>query len=99
MTGAAPVPPELLKWYLAIGVDLIEGFGMTETTGFVCATPPQRIKVGFAGTTAPGVELRLAPTTRSSCAAAMCSPATGNCPPGPPTPSMRRAGCIPAIAA
>ena len=59
ITGAAPVPPELLKWYLAIGVDLIEGFGMTETTGFVCATPPQRIKVGFAGTTAPGVELRL----------------------------------------
>ena len=61
ITGAAPVPPELLKWYLAIGIDLIEGFGMTETTGFVSATPPTRIKVGFAGTSAAGVELRLGP--------------------------------------
>ena len=60
ITGAAPVPPELLKWYLAIGVDLIEGFGMTETTGFVCATPPGRIKVGFAGRSAPGVDVKLA---------------------------------------
>ena len=59
ITGAAPVPPELLKWYLAIGVDLIEGFGMTETSGFVCATPPSRIKVGFAGAAAPGVEVKL----------------------------------------
>ncbi len=59
ITGAAPVPPELLKWYLALGVDLIEGFGMTETTGFVCATPPAKIKVGFAGRCAPGVEIRL----------------------------------------
>ncbi|MBL8382888.1 MAG: long-chain fatty acid--CoA ligase [Burkholderiales bacterium] len=59
ITGAAPVPPDLLKWYMAVGVDLIEGFGMTETTGFVCATPPSRIKVGFAGRSAPGVEVRL----------------------------------------
>jgi long-chain acyl-CoA synthetase len=59
ITGAAPVPPELLKWYLALGVDLIEGFGMTETSGFVCATPPSRIKVGWCGKPAPGVEVRL----------------------------------------
>ena len=60
ITGAAPVPPDLLKWYLALGIDLIEGFGMTETSGFVCATPPSKIKVGFAGRSAPGVEVRLA---------------------------------------
>ena len=59
ITGAAPVPPDLLKWYLAIGIDLIEGFGMTETTGFVCATPPSRLKLGYAGKSAPGVEVRL----------------------------------------
>ncbi|MFN0163753.1 MAG: AMP-dependent synthetase/ligase [Burkholderiales bacterium] len=59
ITGAAPVPPELLKWYLALGVDLIEGFGMTETSGFVCATSTERIKIGFCGRPAPGVEVRL----------------------------------------
>ncbi|MBL8380122.1 MAG: long-chain fatty acid--CoA ligase [Burkholderiales bacterium] len=59
ITGAAPVPPELLKWYLALGVDLIEGFGMTETTGFVCATSIERIKIGWCGRPAPGVEVRL----------------------------------------
>jgi long-chain acyl-CoA synthetase len=59
MTGAAPVPPDLLKWYMAIGVDLIEAFGMTETCGFCTSTPPDRIKIGFAGVRAEGTEIRL----------------------------------------
>jgi long-chain acyl-CoA synthetase len=59
MTGAAPVPPDLLKWYMAIGVDLIEAFGMTETCGFCTSTPPERIKIGFAGVKAAGTEIRL----------------------------------------
>ena len=59
ITGAAPVPPELLKWYLALGIELCEGFGMTETTGFCTCTPPNKIKLGSAGVAAPGIELRL----------------------------------------
>jgi len=59
ITGAAAVPPELLKWYLALGIELCEGYGMTETTGFATCTPPSRIKLGSAGPPAPGTELRL----------------------------------------
>jgi len=57
--GAAPVPPDLLKWYMAIGVDLLEAYGMTETTGLVSFTPPDRIKLGYSGAVVRGVEVRI----------------------------------------
>ncbi len=59
MTGAAPVPPDLLRWYMAAGIDLLEAFGMTETCGFCTSMPPQRIKIGSAGVCAKGTEIRL----------------------------------------
>ncbi len=59
LTGAAPVPPELLKWYMSIGIDLIESYGLTETCGFCTATPPSRIKIGYAGVRALGTEVRI----------------------------------------
>ncbi len=60
LTGAAPVPPDLLRWYMAIGIDLSEAFGMTETCGFCTATPVNRIKIGYAGVKAPGTDIRIA---------------------------------------
>jgi long-chain acyl-CoA synthetase len=59
MTGAAPVPPDLLRWYMAVGIDLLEAFGMTETCGFCTSMPPERIKIGTAGVHARGTEIRL----------------------------------------
>ncbi|MFO1190659.1 MAG: long-chain fatty acid--CoA ligase [Rhodoferax sp.] len=59
MTGAAPVPPDLLRWYMAVGIDLLEAFGMTETCGFCTSMPPDRIKIGTAGVRAQGTEIRL----------------------------------------
>ena len=59
MTGAAPVPPDLLRWYMAVGIDLLEAFGMTETCGFCTAMPAHRIKIGYAGVRAEGTEIRL----------------------------------------
>jgi long-chain acyl-CoA synthetase len=59
MTGAAPVPPDLLRWYMAIGIDLLEAFGMTETCGFCTSMPPTRIRIGTAGVRAEGTEIRL----------------------------------------
>lgn len=61
MTGAAPVPPDLLRWYMAIGIDLLEAFGMTETCGFCTSMPPERIRIGTAGVRAEGTEIRLGP--------------------------------------
>ena len=59
MTGAAPVPPDLLRWYMSVGIDLLEAFGMTETCGFCTSMPPDRIKIGYAGIRAEGTEIRL----------------------------------------
>jgi long-chain acyl-CoA synthetase len=59
LTGAAPVPPDLLKWYMSVGIDLIESYGLTETCGFCTATPPERIKIGYAGVRALGTEVRI----------------------------------------
>jgi long-chain acyl-CoA synthetase len=61
VTGAAPVPPELLKWYMAIGIDLLEAYGMTETTGYCTATPQQSIRIGYAGIPVPDTTLKIGP--------------------------------------
>jgi len=60
LTGAAPVPPDLIRWFLSIGVELREAFGMTETAGFATATPVGGIRLGWAGLPARGTELRIA---------------------------------------
>ena len=59
LTGAAPVPPDLIRWYLGCGIELREAYGMTETTGFCTATPKGAIRLGWAGIKAPGTELRI----------------------------------------
>jgi long-chain acyl-CoA synthetase len=61
ITGAAPVPPDLLKWYMAIGISLIEGYGATETSGFCSMTPEGRVRIGYAGVKARGTEIRIGP--------------------------------------
>lgn len=59
LTGAAPVPPDLIRWFLAIGVELREAFGMTETAGFATATPTRGIRLGWAGLPAKDTEIRI----------------------------------------
>jgi long-chain acyl-CoA synthetase len=59
-TGAAPISPELLKWYWSIGVPLVEGYGMTETAGIATINTPQENVVGTIGKAVPGIEVRIA---------------------------------------
>jgi len=59
LTGAAPISPELLKWYHAIGVPLYEGFGMSETAGVASTNLPDRNKAGSVGQPNPGVNVRI----------------------------------------
>ena len=59
-TGAAPISPELLKWYWAIGVPLVEGFGMTETAGIATINTPEENRLGTIGRAVPGIEVRIA---------------------------------------
>lgn len=60
LTGAAPISPELLRWYHAIGVPLYEGFGMSETAGVSTINLPGANRTGSVGRAIPGVEIRIA---------------------------------------
>jgi len=60
LTGAAPISPELLRWYHAIGVPLFEGFGMSETAGVATINLPEANKTGSVGRPLPGVQARIA---------------------------------------
>jgi len=59
VTGAAPIPPELIGWYRAIGVPMSEIYGLSETTGPV-TWDPYAVRVGTVGRPFPGVEVILA---------------------------------------
>jgi long-chain acyl-CoA synthetase len=58
-SGAAPLGKELAEFFGAIGMPLIEGYGLTEA-GVICFNPLERPKPGSIGKALPGVELRLA---------------------------------------
>ena len=60
-TGAAPIAPELIRWYMALGINMLEVYGQTENTGLATAMPPDRIRLGSVGLARPGTELRLSP--------------------------------------
>ena len=59
VTGAAPIPAELLGWFRAIGVPLSEVYGMSENTGTMTWTP-ERIRPGTVGPAIAGTEVALA---------------------------------------
>jgi long-chain acyl-CoA synthetase len=61
--GAAPMPAELLRWYVRLGLDLVEGYGMTENCGVSHATLPGKSRPGTVGLPYDGVQSRLDPTS------------------------------------
>jgi long-chain acyl-CoA synthetase len=60
-TGAAPIAPDLIKWYMALGIDMREVYGQTENCGLATAMPPDRIKLGTVGVARPATEVRVSP--------------------------------------
>lgn len=63
VTGAAPISPDLVKWYLALGVPMLEVWGMTETCGAATGVPAARIKPGTIGPAASYNEVKVDPGT------------------------------------
>ena len=61
ITGAAPISPDLIAWYWAMGVRMYEVYGQTENAGLATSNYPGHLKVGTIGQTAPGTELKLSP--------------------------------------
>ena len=63
LTGAAPISPELIRWYQSLGIPLREGWGMTETCGGGTVNPRLKSHPGSVGVPGPGIEMRIAPET------------------------------------
>lgn len=59
ISGAAPIAPELLRFFMAIGVPVYEGWGMTETSALGTVNMPGDVKLGTIGPPLEGVEMRL----------------------------------------
>jgi len=60
-TGAAPISPDLIRWYWALGVRMFEVYGQTENTGLATANWPGHVKIGSIGSACLGTEVRLSP--------------------------------------
>jgi long-chain acyl-CoA synthetase len=58
--GAAPTPVEVLEFFHAIGIELCELWGMSETTGAGTCNRPGEAKIGTVGPPNPGIEIKLA---------------------------------------
>ncbi len=59
VSGAAPISPEILEFFYACGVPVLEGWGMTETTGVGCVNTLEHLRFGTVGRPMPGVELKV----------------------------------------
>jgi long-chain acyl-CoA synthetase len=59
VSGAAPIAPEILEFFYAAGVPVLEGWGMTETTGVGTVGTQDDFKFGTVGRPLPGIEIRI----------------------------------------
>ncbi len=58
-TGAAPISPDLIRWYLALGINMVELYGQTENTGVATSNRPDEFKVGTVGKALPDTEVKI----------------------------------------
>jgi long-chain acyl-CoA synthetase len=58
-SGAAPIAPDVLRFFMGIGVPMHEVYGMTENTAVATGNRPGKIKLGTVGEPQNGVELRI----------------------------------------
>jgi long-chain acyl-CoA synthetase len=59
VSGAAPISPEILEFFYACGVTVLEGWGMSETTAVGTVNLPDHLRFGTIGRAMPGVELKI----------------------------------------
>ncbi|MDU4253522.1 AMP-binding protein [Pseudomonas sp.] len=60
LSGSAPLPIAVLEWYRELGLDLLEGYGMSENFGCSHFSLKDTVRVGYVGAAIPGVECRIA---------------------------------------
>jgi long-chain acyl-CoA synthetase len=59
VSGSAPIAPELIQWYRDLGLELLEGYGMSENISYSHLSRPGNSRVGFVGSVMPDVECKL----------------------------------------
>ncbi|HTU75988.1 MAG TPA: AMP-binding protein [Trebonia sp.] len=59
-SGSAPLDPEIIAFFRALGLPLSEGWGMSELSNAATISPPEAARVGTVGTLLPGMEARIA---------------------------------------
>jgi long-chain acyl-CoA synthetase len=60
VSSAAPIHPDLIRWFHAIGIPIAEVWGQTEDCGPATINPPDAIRIGTVGVALPGLEVRSA---------------------------------------
>jgi long-subunit acyl-CoA synthetase (AMP-forming) len=58
-SGSAPIPPDLIHWYRDLGLELLEGYGMSEDFAYSHASYPGHGRVGYVGSPMPGVDVKI----------------------------------------
>ncbi|MBU2952595.1 AMP-binding protein [Marinobacter sp. F3R08] len=60
-SGSAPLASDVLDWYRNLGLELLEGYGMSENFAYSHMSKPGRSRTGYVGESMPGVETRISP--------------------------------------
>ncbi|SFM23311.1 AMP-binding protein [Marinobacter zhejiangensis] len=58
-SGSAPLSHDILEWYRGLGLELLEGYGMSENFAYSHMTKPGRARTGYVGEGLPGVEVKI----------------------------------------
>jgi long-chain acyl-CoA synthetase len=61
LTGAAPIPPDIVRFFRTLGVPLVEVYGLTESSGMITGHRQDEVRVGTVGPPTAGVEHRIGP--------------------------------------
>jgi len=61
VSGSAPIPAELIEWYNDLGLELLEGYAMSENFAYSHLALPGRTRAGYVGEPLPGVEAKISP--------------------------------------
>jgi long-subunit acyl-CoA synthetase (AMP-forming) len=60
-SGSAPIAGDVLDWYRNLGLELLEGYGMSENFAYSHINKPGRSRTGYVGENMPGVETKISP--------------------------------------